>query len=184
MNKYRTLFSILTILIFMYCAGNLKAHGQITVELYGGVGYSGVDLEAWSQSDPNDWGQFMGEVYATAYPLHFGNISLGAEVGYQHFFWYTTPVPGYSWSYEYNVDAIRLLLLMRANLYENLFIEFGPGAFLFGEWTDYGLMASVGYRVDITEKIAIPVKLRTEIILDKDSNLYPVGLSFGVSYTL
>ena len=54
---------------------------------------------------------------------------------------------------------------------------------MFGEWTDYGLMASIGYRIDITENLAIPVKLRTEIIFDKDANLYPVGLSFGVSYS-
>ena len=174
---------ILTILISMLCAGNNPAHGQIIVELYGGIGYSGVDLEAWSQSDPNDWGQIMSEVYATAYPLHFGNISIGAEFGYQYYFWYTTPVPNYSWSYEYNIDAIRLLVLMRVNFHDNIFAEFGPGAFMFGDWTDFGLMASIGYRIDITEHIAIPVKLRTEIILDRDANLYPVGLSAGVSYS-
>ena len=65
----------------------------------------------------------------------------------------------------------------------HLFFEFGPGAFMFGDWTDYGIMAAFGYRIDVTENLAIPIKLRTEIIFDKDTNLYPVGLSFGVSYS-
>ena len=82
MNKSGILFPILAMLIFTHVASNTKAHGQIVAEFYGGIGYTGADLEAWSQSNPNDWGQFMGEVYVMAYPLHFGNISLGAEFGY------------------------------------------------------------------------------------------------------
>ena len=181
MDKLITRIIMLAVLIIMLA--ETRVHGQVNIELHGGIGYSGVDMEAWSGTEPEDWGQFMSEVYATVYPLKLGGISLGAEFGYQYFFWYTTDVPGYSWVYEYNVDAFRLMILMRANLLSNLFVELGPGAFMFGDWTDFGLTASAGYRIGLTEHIAIPVKLRTEIILDRDANLFPVGLSAGFSYT-
>ena len=158
-----------------------KAFTQTEVELFAGVGYTVVDIESWYGGGVEDWFTLGGEAYVVAYPFHFGNISVGAEIGYQYFFWYTVPVFGYSWVYEYQVDAIRIMALVRAQINKNMFAEIGPGVFIISDWVSPGLMASLGYRIQINEKIAVPIKLRTEFVAG--DNLFVVGLNGGISYS-
>jgi len=172
----KKLLIVLTVITF---TGKLSA--QTEVQIFAGVGVTGVDVESWYGGGVNDWGTMMAEAYAVAYPFHFGNISIGAEVGYQYFFWYTVPVFGYSWVYEYQVDAIRIMALMRARIKNNAFAELGPGAFIISDWVSPGIMASLGYGIQISEKIAVPIKLRTEFVAG--DNLFVVGLSGGISYS-
>ena len=62
-----------------------------------------------------------------------------------------------------------------------LFAEFGAGGFLFGDWTDFGIATAVGYRIQATPKITVPIKLRAAYIMDADASLLPVGISAGVA---
>jgi len=155
-----------------------RSSGQIDVELYAGIGYTGVDIVGWTYINPYDWNQGMGHVYAQAFPLNIGIISIGAEFGFQHFFWYER----YNYTEE-NVDAFRFMGIVRAYLTDKLYTELGPGAYRFGDWTDFGVMGAFGYKIGVTERLSIPIKLRAAIILDEDSNLYPVGLSAGLAYS-
>jgi len=158
-----------------------KAYTQTQVELYGGVGFTGVDVDAWYGGGVDDWFTMMGEAYAVAYPFHFGKISIGAEIGYQYFFWYTVPVFGYSWVYEYGVDAVRIMALIRTPIKKNGFAEIGPGAFIISDWVSPGIMASLGYRIQISDKLAVPIKFRTEFVAG--DNFVVVGLNGGISYS-
>ena len=85
------------------------------------------------------------------------------------------------WVYEYQVDAIRIMALVRAQINKNMFAEIGPGAFIISDWVSPGLMASLGYRIQISEKLAVPIKLRTEFVAG--DNLFVVGLNGGISYS-
>ena len=170
---------LLIVLILITLTG--KVFTQTQVELYAGVGYTGVDVDAWYGGGVEDWFTMMGEAYVVAYPFHFGGISLGAEIGYQYFFWYTVPVFGYSWVYEYQVDAIRIMALLRTRIKNNGFAEIGPGAYIISDWVSPGIMASLGYRIQISEKLAVPIKFRTEFVAG--DNLIVVGLNGGISYS-
>jgi len=167
------------VLIFITLTGTLFSQTQ--VELYGGVGFTGVDVEKWYGGGVQDWFTMMGEGYVVAYPFHFKNVSVGAEIGNKYFFWYTVPAFGYSWVYEYEVDAIRIMALLRAPIKNNAFAEFGPGILFINDWVSPGIMAAVGYKIQINEKLAIPIKFRTEFVVG--DNLVVVGLNGGISYS-
>lgn len=160
----------------------VKGFSQTEVQFYGGVGFTGVDMYSWYGSENvQDWFTMMGEGYAVAYPFHFGNISIGAELGYQYFFWYTVPVFGYSWVYEYEVDAVRIMVLLRTQLKNNLFAEVGPGAFIISDWVSPGVMASLGYKIQLNEKLSVPIKVRSEFVAG--DNFFVLGVNGGISYT-
>jgi hypothetical protein len=183
MYKIKNLSITIAMLLFLLPFRN-DVNGQITLEVNGGIGGTVVDVDAWSWGAADDWGQFLGEVSAAVIPLHFGKVSLGAEYCYHHLFWYSYRAPGYTYYIDVEIDASSLMAIVRTDITNNLFIDLGIGAFMFGDWTDFGMQAAVGYRIMLGEKLYIPVKLRTQIVLDEDANLYPVGLNFGVGYSL
>lgn len=172
---------IYLLIILFVVAG--KAYSQTQVELFAGVGVTGVDVPTWYGGYVDDWGTMMGEAYVVIYPFHFDKISFGAEIGYQHFFWYTIPVFGYSWVYSYTAYAFRVMALVRANIKDNIYVEVGPGAFLFGDWVNLGAMAAAGYSIEISENLSVPIKIRTELLMDRDASSIVVGLNAGISYT-
>ena len=167
------------VLVFTTHTGTLFSQTQ--VEVFAGVGFTGVDVEKWYGGSVEDWFTMMGEAYVAAYPFHFGGLSLGAEIGYQYFFWYTVPVFGYSWVYEYEVDAIRIMPVVRTRIKDQAFAEFGPGAFIISDWVSFGIMASVGYEFQISEKLSVPVKFRAEYVAG--DNMAVIGLNGGISYS-
>jgi hypothetical protein len=160
----------------------INLNGQIEVQAHLGTGFTGVDVESWYGGGVQDWGTLMGEAYATVYPFHKGGLSIGGEIGYQYFFWYTVPVFGYSWVYEYNVDAIRIMGLLRSKVGAFGFAEVGPGLFFISDWVSPGLMASLGYNLRLNENLKIPLKFRVEYVAG--DGFIALGLSGGVSFTL
>ena len=62
-------------MIFIILTGNLFSQTQ--VELSGGVGFTGVDVEKWYGGSVQDWFTMMGEAYVAAYPLHLDKVSIG-----------------------------------------------------------------------------------------------------------
>ena len=73
------------------------------------------------------------------------------------------------------------MALFRTRIKKNLFAEIGPGAFIFSDWVSPGIMAALGYRMQISEKIAIPIKFRTEFVAG--DNFFVAGINGGVSYS-
>jgi hypothetical protein len=173
----------LVVLFFLHSINERETYGQLSAELNAGAGYTGVNIDAWSPGNVAERGYLMGEASVALFPVRLGSVSLGAEFGYQHFFSYSHLVTGYGTYEEVQSDAFRLLAVVRIDLLSNLFADVGPGAFFFGDWTDAGVMASVGYMFNQGKTITFPVKLRTEVVIDKKAILYPVSLSVGVVYT-
>jgi hypothetical protein len=178
---YRKTRSLFAFMLFLAAWPTTSASGQRTIEVYGGIGYTAVDLDAWTQTRYVDWNQTMYQGSVQAFIAQAGTVLLGVEIGYDYFFWYTVPVPGYSYTRTREADATRLMAVARLEAPTGLFGEFGAGGFLFGDWTDLGVAASVGYKIRATPKIAVPIKLRSAYIMDADANLLPVGISVGVA---
>jgi hypothetical protein len=169
----------LVLIFFLFCS---EIFSQTEVQLNAGFSVTGLDMYRWYGSENvQDWGTLGGEAYVVAYPFHFGKLSIGAELGYQYFLWYTVPVFGYSWVYEYQVDAVRIMVLFRTQLKNNLFAEVGPGAFIISDWVSPGIMATLGYRLQLNDRLAIPIKIRTEFVAG--DNLFVLGVNGGFSYT-
>ncbi len=169
--------------LLLLLTGGRDAFGQPSIEVSAGIGFTGVNMDKWSYGTADDWGQFLGGAHLTFFPLRLGGFSLGAEAGFQHLFWYEYYVTGYGYYNDVNTDAFRLAAVIRYEWRIHLFAEIGPGAYFFSEFTDFGVTAAVGYRIDWGKKITLPVKFRTGIVFDEDTKLYPVDLSFGVAYT-
>jgi hypothetical protein len=173
----------LVVLFLLHSIFERETYGQLSVELNAGAGYTGVNIDAWSPGNVADRGYLMGEASMALFPVRLGSVSLGAEFGYQHFFSYSYLVPGYGTYEEVQSDALRLLALLRVDLLSNLFADVGPGAIFFSDWTDFGVMASIGYMFNQGKAITFPVRMRTEVVIDEKAILYPVSLSAGVVYT-
>ena len=169
---------------FLLSLSRNAAFGQITFEANAGIGATGVDIDAWTYNTANDWGLLMGLASAAVYPLKLGKISIGAEFYFHHFFWYNYIPYGYSYTSEVEINAFGPMALVRYDITDNLFVDAGAGAHIFKEFTDFGVMVSVGYKIKLGEKLYIPIKIRTERVFDEDAALYPVGLNIGIGYTL
>ena len=183
MNKIRRLALVMFMVLLIAPGGN-QARAQIAIEANATIGVTGVDIEKWAYREPPDWGLILGEASLSVYPLKFGKFSLGADFAYHHFLWYSVQPSGYSYTYDVNVDAFSLGALVRADLGKGLFIEGGFGAYLFGEWTDWGASLAVGVKFPLGERLYVPVKFRSQIVFDVDTNLYPMGLSAGIGFLL
>lgn len=179
-------FTIVLISFLLFSTDSIDLRAQITLEANVGIGATGVDIDDWTYDNAYNWGLFMGTISAAIYPLKFNNISIGAEFNFHHFFWYSVKYSYdyYNVEYDVEVDAFGLMALVRSDITNKLFVDVGIGSYFFSEFKDFGMMASVGYKFELGEKLYIPLKFRAELVFDEDANLFPVGINIGLGYTL
>lgn len=186
MKNLKSRKAILLLLLPVILMFSGTAIAQLELEAYGHIGYTACDIDEWAGIGTSDWNQFMSGGYAQAWFLKFGNITVGGEFGYDYLLWYKYRVydPYYTVYRSIDVDATRLMVVGRVPVGEKLFAEFGAGIYMFGDFTDFGLTGGLGYRIQIGDNLYVPIKLRIGVVLDKDTNLLPIGLSAGIGYTL
>ena len=165
-------------------------YSQKSAEITLGIGFSAVDVEGIVDKDEianteaTDWGQFNGGVSGQFFIPLTGNIGFGAELMFQHLFWYSIRAPyGYYDIYrEYSINAFKISPLVRIGTTSAVSFDIGPEFnFLYG--LKLGAMASACYSISVSEKIEIPVKLRMEII-DYIEPIFPISLHAGIRYRL
>lgn len=159
------------------------AAAQSTAEVNFSLGYSIVNVDEWAGGSLWDWNQIMYQGNAQVYFARLGNLQIGAEAGYTHFFWYELRIPyGDYYIYRgYGPHALHVSAVARLKLGGNLFFDFGAGAYLFSGWTDFGAMGELGYMIKVSPKLSVPIKVRTTVILDNPI-LIPVSVSAGLLY--
>jgi hypothetical protein len=152
------------------------------IEIDGGVGYSALDMEAWAVVERNDWSNFSG--YATAHVLYPLNdiLSVGISGGFHHLFWYDFEEYTYHYLKDRNVNAVRLTAFARFNLGQN-FIDLGAGPYIFNSFTDFTAIVSIGHSFQLTDKLAIPVKISAAAVFDSDAKVFPITIGAGISYS-
>ncbi len=163
---------------------------QKSAEVTVGIGYSAVDIEGIVEKDEiahteaTDWGQFNGGVSGQFFLPVTGNIGFGAELMYQHLFWYSIRAPygSYDIYREYSINTFKITPIVRLGINSAVSFDIGPELnFLYG--LKFGALASACYSISISDKIEIPVKLRMEII-NYIEPIFPISLHAGIRYRL
>ena len=174
------------LICFLFLQYPDSTFGQRVIEVHGGIGYTSVDIEAWAGTEPNEWDQTMSQIEVQYFFSQVGELSIGVELGYQYFFWYEVIIPfGTTRLFSgRSAEANHLMAVGRYEFTDKMFADLGLGMIFFEDFTDYGLSGALGYRIQVNEKLAIPVKFKAGIVLDNDANLIPLGISIGLSYKM
>jgi len=156
------------------------ARAQVSVELEAGAGYTVIDIEALAEGYgefAHDWNQFMYRFAARAFFGPPSGLRIGAEAGYQYFYWYSVLVPygDYPIYREYDQEGTTVLGVVRLKSGRAL-VDLGAGVALLDE-TRPMISASVGANVFA----GLSVWARADAILTGQFAA-PVGVA--VSYAL
>ncbi len=154
---------------------------KLTFEVAGGIGFTAVDREAWSGTSLADWNQTHYGGAAKAL-MDVGSVKLGLRAGYQYFWWYSVPVPGYSYTRTYEYGATHVGALVRVPLGPSMAADLGASYYFFDGFSDPGLNAAIGYFVPLSRDFTLPIQVHADRVFDSSAALQAVSLSVGISY--
>lgn len=158
----------------------VPVRSQVRLELDAGLGYSIVDVEAVAESDgavAQDWNQFMYRAAVRAFFSETSSFQVGAELGYQYFYWYQVRIPygdfpitrAYDHSGETALGVLRLTQ-------SRTVIDFAGGLAFVG---DTRPMVSVAVGREVIPNLL--VRVRADALL---TGQFTAPLGVSVSYAL
>ena len=151
-------------------------------EAEGGVGITSVNREKWAGAitPPSDWDMMAYAGNARLFFARLGNLRLGAEAGYNYFFWYTVTGAGYPITYE--PHATRVGPVVRAGLGLQMAVDGGAAAYIFPDGAVFGVNAALGYFIPVGRQLSVPIKVRGDLVLASSTTLASVQALVGLSY--
>ena len=176
--------NILITSIAILLTANLLA--QKSIEFTLAYGITAVDLEALVEEDEvegttvEEWDVgnigFSGQ-FVFAYSEKVG---FGAELMYQHLYWYSVRVPyGSTAIYrEYSVSTLRFTPMVRFGVDQPMCLDAGL-SFNFMDPLRIGLMLSGNYYIPLNDDIDLPLKFRIDIINNIVLTM-PISLNAGI----
>jgi len=169
-------------LFFIVILSFSSIYSQRSVEVYGFAGYSGVDAQEWAGTGfpLREYDQFASGYYLQVFPYANETFALGLEYGYSYLLYYN--FRNTFTTVERNVDATRLLGMIRLFPERKIILEGGLGWYFFEDFSDFSIALAGGYRIDINDMFAVPIKLRTNLIFDTDASIIQPGLDVGLAY--
>jgi hypothetical protein len=158
---------------------------KLKIGVQGGAGFTIVDLAKASGYDEpilTEWGTFHYKFNLQAL-YRLGMIELGLEVGYNDLYWYYLRIPyGYQTIYRENyVHTVNIYGLLQHTMPNAIFLQGGAGIHIFGDGSVLGLMGEVGYDIQLSERLSIPLFLRFDVIFG-DGTPMPISLGGGIRY--
>ncbi|WP_436515792.1 hypothetical protein [Ekhidna sp. To15] len=172
---------ILTLSLLIAFSG----YSQQTADFTIGPGYTLVDLDKLIEKDEiagtrlEDWNQFSIGFSAQYFFTSLGEFQFGAEVMYQHLYWYRVIVPFGSTPIdrEYTVTTFRLTPLFRVGE-EDMNFDFGP-TLNFNDGLEIGAMISGNKYFPLSDNIDLPIKIRVDLI-NSIVLVVPVSVHTGI----
>jgi hypothetical protein len=163
-------------------ATKAAAAPRFVLEVEGGAGYTSVDAQKWSETITplEDWNTTAYLGGARLFFARAGSLRLGAEAGYNYFFWYTTTGAGYGITYE--PHATRVGPVVRASLSPRVAADAGVAAYIFPDGTVLGANAAVGYFIPAGPRLSIPVRVRADVVFASVTMVASVTGTVGLSY--
>jgi hypothetical protein len=175
-------YILTTLLLFTFlsfASSQIKSFGFIA-----GGGYTVIDVQ--KVVDPNtlsDWNKY-GLVFKGfgEYEIGEGKL-LGLEAGTNRLYYWEYRAPGYSW-YNWRTEwTINAVFYYTHYFGDKLYLSLGPGVHFFYNGTTFGIMASAGSSINISDKFSIPVAFRIEPIFGSGTPI-AINLATGLRFTL
>lgn len=179
------------ILVLLVCLLPLtSSFAQLSFEGTIGVGPTIINIERLVAIDEitntvaQDWGQFCHGFSGQGF-YDIGNIGIGIEFMYQSLYWYSVRIPygDYSLYRDYEISAFKISPLVRFRSDNAFNIDMGPEINFNSDGIMYGILLSINYFIKISDKIDIPVKLRSELI-SSIVIMVPITLNAGIRFKL
>lgn len=151
---------------------SMQVMAQSSIEVTAGAGATAIDLDKLvAEDDPassttlNNWDTFSAGLSVQGIFTDKENFNLGAEVMYHYLYYYETrdfffPSPIFR---EYYVETYRLAGFVRIGNQDGFHIDAGPSINI-SDGVGLGVLLSLNYAIAVTDKISIPLKLRSDIM--------------------
>jgi hypothetical protein len=165
-----------------------SAQGNTVVGLQLGPGYTVIDLPSaldYDDDELDDWNQFFGAIKLQGTFARLGNVRVGAEIGYSRLYYYyaiVQYVPN-DLIYEEDVWVWSVAGLAALDVSPQIELQGAAGLYGFDDGITFGLKGAALYRLQVAEKVAIPVGASVDVIFGDGT---PIGLALavGVEYTV
>lgn len=157
----------------------------LLVEVDALVGRTAVDVAKWGRANRvENRSQRSAGVNARLFISFLGKARVGFELGSQHLFTYEVLTQtGTSLTRErHTVAAQHASVIARFAKSPKLTLDAGAGFYYFSETSLPGLLFEANYVVLQGKKLAIPVGVRMDLIVDNEVSAIPVSLKAGVSF--
>ncbi|MEQ8360274.1 MAG: hypothetical protein RH860_12350 [Cytophagales bacterium] len=169
---------------------SFNTHAQGSLELNLSVGGTFVDIDGIIEEDEiqgtfaTDWNTFNYGFGGQFVFASVSNIGFGTEIMYQYLYWYSVSVPfGSQRIYRvYDVSCTRITPFIRIGSNSMFSLDLGPELNFVDEMT-LGFLISGNLYIPLSEKVAIPIKLRADIV-NNVGMLYPLSLNTGLRINL
>ena len=166
---------------WMLVITSVKAH-----DLNGflGAGYTAVNLAEAAgrpEGELEQWDQFHYQIALQYAPFQLGRGALGLEVAYQqlYYYYYESPFGSQVARGENYAETTSLQVFFQGALGTKAFYQLGVGPHLFDDGVALGVFGAAGLRILITDKMSLPVGLRTDFVTG-DGLPTPIKLVLGV----
>lgn len=168
------------------------SYSQHSFESTIAIGGTIVDIETLVIIDEiqgtvaEDWGQFSGGLSLQYFYEINKLVSLGAEIMYQHLFWYEVHVPygQYGIYREYSINAFKIAPVFRIGGSGQVTFDIGPAEVIFRDGVVIGSFASLNYNIPLSDKMEIPIKARVDYMKLYDVSVFPLTLNAGLRVKL
>ncbi len=141
-NK-RPLLNRLIVCLFLFYAFSLHSNAQRSIEVYGAVGSTIVDVEKLAGTTLADWETFASGYSIQAFFLGNEALSVGVEYGYTYLLFYTFSAG--SSIFVNDIEASRAMLMTRLHPNRSIILEGGVGAYFFDGVNDFAIGIGGGY---------------------------------------
>lgn len=142
--------------------GRVDAGGKFSFSLLGGAGVTIVDLAKDLDVNPNwllDWNKFHWRAMAVGVYRLNGRLGVGASAGFHSLYYYWWKAP-YFTGHEGTVTAWSLHGVLEFRPSANVFLQAGPGVFLYPGNSGFGVFAALGVDIPLGRRLAIPLLVR------------------------
>ena len=175
----------LALLVWLGCSSQGSAQLRHSIELSGSAGYTLINIEEVVVKDEvrgttaNDWSYVNWGIGAQYFYMTKVRIGIGAEVMYQHLYWYEVHVPygSYGFYRSYDVGATRVATIVRFFADSIVSLDLGPELNVM-DGVHPGAMISANLNIPVTKHFQIPFKVRADIFKNIEP-LIPLSLSLG-----
>lgn len=139
-----------------------RSQSGFFISLLGGAGVTFVDLAKDLDITPGwllDWNKFHWRAVLQGVYRFNSRMGFGASFGFNSLYYYYWKAPYYT-GHEGTVNAWSVHALLEYRPTPRLFLQVGPGLFLYRASSAFGFFAALGADIPIARNIAIPVMVR------------------------